>query len=289
MILLGLISGIILARKLSLRTGENPEHVLNIAVFGTATALIGARLYHVFDQDVWPRYRAQPIEIFQIWDGGIGIFGAILGALAGLLIYARWRKLESLRWLDIGAPAFLLGQAVGRWGNFFNQELFGGPTSLPWGIPIPQVNVLREAPRFVEFERFHPLFLYESVLSLIGVVFLVFVYIRFGPVLMKRFDRKGNEVTQLTWKSKIRLRQGDLLLLYFIWYPCERFVLEFVRAGKWEMGVLPMAQWISGALVLAAGAALIGRHFTPNGANQDIEAPFRRSRSSVRRQSRRSE
>lgn len=261
-ILTGLIMGVVLARIEATRRGEDPDHVLNIAVSGAILGIIGARLYHVFDQDVWPQYRANPETIFYVWRGGIGIFGAFAGAVTALLLYVRLKGLNTLRWMDIGAPAFLLGQAIGRWGNFFNQELFGKPTDLPWGITIPEARVLAEAPQYLGFDKFHPLFLYESLLSFLGVAVIIFVARRFG-----------------SW-----LRPGDAFLMYLIWYPTERFALEFLRASKWEQGGIPMAQWIGGTLVLVAIGVMVWNHLRSVPAAPDDQGdPNRRSRAAERR------
>ena len=293
-IMAGLFAGIALAHREARRLRENPDHVLNIAALGALLSIVGARLYHVFDQQEWPRYRDDPAAIFAVWNGGIGIFGAIVGAVAALLLYmhftARLRSvgstgialpmiarrsppLNALRWLDIGAPAFLLGQAIGRWGNFFNQELFGGSTSLPWGIHIPLEQVAAEAPDYVAAylegaTRFHPLFLYESLLNLLGVAVLIFVARRFAH----------------------RLRPGDVLLLYLMWYPAVRFSLEFLRTNPWEQGGVPMAQIISVVLFVGALAALVWRHRRPASPGDAPTSPSEpRSRAAQRRQRRRSD
>ncbi len=288
MILSGLLVGIVLAQRLARRLGQNPEHVVNITVIGAVLGLVGARLYHVFDQNEWPFYRDNPDQIFAIWNGGIGIFGAVAGALLGLFLYVRWKRLNLPTWLDIGAPAFLLGQAIGRWGNFFNQELFGRPTDLAWGIPISAGNVASEAPQFIGEDRFHPLFLYESLLSFIGVVVLVYLLKRFGPALVESVGETGQRTRSLVWSSRWRLRPGDMLLLYFIWYPAERFLLEFLKASKWEQGGVPMAQWISGGLILVALSVLIWRQRRPFSSDSvPIPVEGGRSRASRRRQRRR--
>jgi phosphatidylglycerol:prolipoprotein diacylglycerol transferase len=282
MILSGLAAGVVLARWEAQRLGENAEHVLNIAILGAALGLAGARMYHVVD--LWDSYyRANPGQIVAIWNGGIGIFGAIGGATVALVIYVRWKRMSLLRWLDIGAPAFLLGQAIGRWGNFFNQELFGPPSNLPWAIPIRPEN---RPSMYLDAETFHPLFLYESLLSLAGVVVMVYLFWRFGPRLTTVGESGVAKV--LGWASTWRLRPGDLLLLYFIWYPAERFGLEFLRNSPWTQEGVPMAQWISGALLLIAVSALIWRHVRPwQPTPRDGFHEGRRSRSSLRRQQRR--
>ncbi len=281
LILSGLLAGVVLAQREAKRLQEDPTHVVNIAVVGSMMALVGARLYHVFDQDQWPYYRQNPGEIIAIWNGGIGIFGAIAGAALGLVLYVWWinsqarnkrrgpKPIGYLRWLDIGAPAFLLGQGIGRWGNLFNQELFGPPTDLPWGIPI---NVAFRPAEYIDATRFHPLFFYESLLSLAGVAVLLLVARRLAH----------------------RLRTGDLLLLYFIWYPAERFVLEFLRIGNWKFGAVPTAQIVGVVLITAAVGLLVLNHRRSREVRQEDETQAAAenqgtSRGAQRRQRRRIE
>ena len=240
MILAGLLAGIVLAQWEAKRLGENPDHVLNIAVLGVVLGLIGARLYHVID--LWSFYSENIGQIFVLRAGGIGIFGAIAGSAFALVLYVWWvnrraragrgARIRALRWFDIGAPAFLLGQGVGRWGNFFNKELYGPETSLPWGIPVgPQHHFPWDSGAAAYF---HPLFLYESLLSLLGVIVLLWVGRRFMH----------------------GLRQGDLLFLYLIWYALERSALEFLRSGNWKVGDVPVAHLVSVAMIVIALLAL---------------------------------
>jgi len=234
MTLAGCIAGAVLAHYEMKRRGENPVHVWNILALGVVLGLIGARLYHVID--LWSSYYSQHLtEIPAIWHGGQGIYGAIVGALAALILYVRWQKLDLAMYADVGVIGFLLGQAVGRWGNFFNQELYGPPTDLPWGLYIPPQNRL---PGYEFYTHFHPLFLYESLLSFIGVGVLLYLSRRFAG----------------------RLRPGDIALMYGLWYPTERFFLEFLRIEPWTAAGVAMAQWISGACILGCSIALIWRH-----------------------------
>ena len=290
MILLGLFAGIWLAQRQAKLYREDPAHAVNIAVLGAVLGIIGARLYHVFDQQEWPRYRDNPSDIFAIWNGGIGIFGAVAGSVLALWLYTRYvgesRRFSSLpfalpvivrrrpalstiRWLDIGAVAFLLGQAIGRWGNFFNQELFGKPTDLPWAITIPVEQVIIEAPvEYWGFTQFHPLFFYESALNFIGVAVILF----------------------LTRRAFGWLRRGDVLSMYLMWYPIVRFSLEFLRTDPWEQGGIPMAQIVS-VLMFAGGAgSLIYRHLrAPPVDDEPAENDPQRSRSAERRRLRRAQ
>jgi phosphatidylglycerol---prolipoprotein diacylglyceryl transferase len=236
----GVIAGALLARVEARRRGLDPDLIWDMTIIGVIAGIIGARLYHVLDTRNIDRYLDDPARIVQVWHGGLGIFGAVIAAVAAVVIYTRMKGQPTLHWVDVGAPALLLGQAIGRWGNYFNQELFGRPTDLPWGIEIPEHRVLAEAPQYLGETHFHPLFLYESILSLIGVGVLLYVARRYAH-----------------W-----LRPGDVLLLYLIWYPATRFMLEFLRAEKWEVGALPAAQLFSLAFIAIAIVLLVWRHRT---------------------------
>jgi phosphatidylglycerol:prolipoprotein diacylglycerol transferase len=228
------------------RRGENEEHVWNMLMLGIVLGIVGARLYHVFSSPAgsnlgWAYYREHPWAVFEIWNGGLGIYGAVIGGLLGILLYTYHTRLNLLRYLDIGAPALLIGQAIGRWGNFLNQELYGPPTTLPWGISIaeyhriPPFNDLSQYPLTT---RFHPDFLYESLWNLIG----------FGLMLM------------LGRKFSNRLKDGDLFLIYLIWYPLGRIWVESLRPDAWTIGSVPTAQIVSALFIVVAAAALVIRH-----------------------------
>lgn len=282
-ILAGLLAGIVLAQFEAKRLGETPDHVLNIAVLGVVFGLIGARLYHVIDE--WSYYSGDIVQIFVLRSGGIGIFGAIAGAAGALVLYVWWvnrrartgrgQRIRALRWFDIGAPAFLLGQAVGRWGNFFNKELYGPETSLPWGIPVgPEHHFPWDSGAAAYF---HPLFLYESLLSFLGVMMLLRVGRRFGN----------------------SLRQGDLLFLYLIWYALERSALEFMRIDNWKVGDVPVAHLVSAVMIVIALLALFlwrrspylasGREDARRADTRPVEQPAARSRAAERRARRRTQ
>lgn len=234
----GVIVGMVIGRAEARRRGLDPEFVYEIVLWGVVAGLVGARLYHVLDTRNIDRYLDDPLLIFAVWRGGLGIYGALIGVILAAVVYTRLKRQPTLVWMDVAAPAFLAGQAIGRWGNFFNEELFGRPTDLPWGIPIPQRRVAAEAPQYLGETHFHPLFLYESILSAIGVLVMLFVARRFAH----------------------RVKPGDIVLLYFAWYPATRFTLEFLRASKWEAGGLSVAQIVSLPLVVIAVAILAWRH-----------------------------
>jgi len=233
MIMLGLVAGAWLATREARRRGEPPGYVLDALIFCVPLALIGARIYHVISS--WGYYRGHLSQIPAIWHGGIGIYGAVVGAILGVYVFARWRKEPLFKWLDIGAAGLLLGQAIGRWGNFFNHELFGPPTQAPWGIYIPPESRL---PPYQAAEHFHPLFFYEFVWNLLGVAVLLYLARRFGP----------------------KLKAGDVTLAYGIVYPLGRFMLETYRFDAWRIAGFPTAQWVSLAAMVLCAALLLRRH-----------------------------
>lgn len=235
-VLAGGVIGTIEAR----RRGENPDvgwaMLLPVLVF----AVIGARLYHVIHQ--WAYYSEHLIQIPQIWVGGLGIPGAVVGGVFAIWLYCRINHLNTLRWFDIFASAMLLGQAIGRLGNFVNQELYGPPTDLPWGIPIDAAHRVGPwtdlAAYPVDTTRFHPLFAYEALLNLVGLVLILWAARRFAA-----------------W-----LYDGDILAFYLIWYSGVRIWLETFRVENWTILGVPTAIWIGILTILAAGGVFILRH-----------------------------
>lgn len=249
MVTLGTLAGAFVADREARRRGLNPDHVWNALIVVMIFGLIGARLYHVFslppsgDTTLRDSYLADPIKIIAFWDGGLrglGIYGAIVGGVLGLYLYTRFAKLRFLEWLDIAAMALPLGQAIGRWGNYFNQELYGNPTQLPWGIPISPEHRLADFVGLPEEARFHPTFLYESLWNLMTFFILSFVAVN--------------------WSD--RLKNGDIALMYCILYPLGRYLAEFQRPDAWLAGStgIPTAQVISVLAMLAASALLVWRH-----------------------------
>ena len=223
------------------RRGEDPEIGWSMLLPVLVLAVIGARIYHVIHE--WgPVYSQEPELIPQLWLGGLAIPGAVAGGVLAIWLYCRFAKLNTLRWFDIFASAMLLGQAIGRLGNFVNQELYGPPTSLPWGIPIDAehrtsayVDLLQYP---VDTTRFHPLFAYEAVLNLVGLVLILWIARRFAH----------------------RLYDGDVLLLYLVWYSTVRTVLEPLRDDNWIILGVPTAIWIGIITIILAGGLLILRH-----------------------------
>ena len=242
----GMLVGGTVAAFEAKRRGENEDHVWNILMVAMLLGIVGARLYHVFSSPAggnlgWAYYRVHPEAILFIWDGGLGIYGAIAGGLIGVLLYTYRNKLNLWRYLDIGAPALLIGQAIGRWGNWANQELYGPPTTLPWGIPIDQYHRIPPFDNLVKYPlttHFQPDFLYESLWSLAGVILLL----------------------AAARKLAGKLKEGDLFLAYLVWYPLGRLWVEALRPDAWRIGNIPTAQIISVVLIVIGIVLLLARH-----------------------------
>jgi len=230
------------------RKGDQTEHVWDALAVVLITGLIGARLYHVFSSPTgsigWEYYRRHPLDIIAFWRGGfagLGIYGAVAGGALGLLAYTYWNKLPFLRWADSAAPGLVLAQAIGRWGNYINQELYGYPTTLPWGITIDAAHRIPPYDNLTLYPletRFHATFLYESLWN-----FLCFALLM---LLARRYSD--------------RLLEGDVFTAYFILYPVGRFFVEALRPDAWKVASIPVAQIIALVCVAAAGATLWYRH-----------------------------
>jgi phosphatidylglycerol:prolipoprotein diacylglycerol transferase len=238
--------------RLARRAGEDPEVVGNGMIVVAIAALIGGRLYHVIDQ--WALYQDDLLKIVLPPYSGLGVYGGIATGLVAVVLYARIKGLPFWRWADIIAPGLFAMQAVARWGNFFNQELYGPPTTLPWGIPIDCAYRILAYPceTFpVATTRFHPLFLYESISGLIGAVVVIWLGFRL---------RK--------W-----LRPGDLALVFFAWYGTVRFAVEMLRQDIWTFFDIPVAQIVSLAFVVPSVIALIWRHWPGHPADEPASRP----------------
>jgi phosphatidylglycerol:prolipoprotein diacylglycerol transferase len=236
----GLAAVYLLLYRLAKRAGEDQDILGNGIIIVAIAALIGGRAYHVIDQ--WDLlYKDDPVKIFLPPYSGLGVYGGIITGTIAAFFYIRYKKAPFMRWADIVAPGLFVMQAIARWGNFFNQELYGSPTTLPWGIPIECTHRIADFPcdRFpFETTRFQPLFLYESISGAIGALVLIWM----GYHLRKR------------------LRPGDLLLTFFVWYGLTRFFLETLRHDNWTFFGVPTAQVVSLAFVIPAIVILMWRH-----------------------------
>ena len=243
-IMLGVIAAALLARREATRQGQNGELVWDMLIWILIAGIIGARLWHIFTpmpsliaQGVTTYYYlTHPLDAIAIWKGGLGIPGAVIGGVIALYFFVRKHRLSFLKWLDILAPALALGQAIGRWGNFFNQELYGAPTSLPWAIYIDPQHRL---PGFENQAYYHPTFLYESLWNLANMALLLW--------LSQRFNN--------------RLKTGDLFLVYLIVYPLGRFLLEFLRLDSSQVAGVNANQIFMLVVMIVAIVVLWLRHW----------------------------
>jgi phosphatidylglycerol:prolipoprotein diacylglycerol transferase len=246
-LMLGALAGAWLVSKQTQKRKMDPELVWDGMLWVLIAGIIGARLWHVLTpppsmvaQGITTAYYfTHPLDLLNTRLGGLGIPGAVIGGVAGLYLYCRRNKLVFSVWLDMGAPAVALGQAIGRWGNFVNQELYGVPTNLPWAIFIEPA---RRLPEYAQFSRFHPLFLYESLYNLANMAFLLW------------FGRRYAD----------RLKNGDVFLLYLVVYPVGRFFLEFLRLDSAQFGTLNANQTFMVITALVAAVAFYLRHRQDN-------------------------
>ncbi len=222
-IALGVVAAVQLGQRRRERMDGDPEHIAALAIWGVPAGVVGARLYHVITD--WHRFSGEPItEIFNIRAGGLGVPGGMfLGVLTGLLV-AKRRGLSIRPALDAIVPGLPLAQAIGRWGNWFNQEVYGGPTNLPWGLSIDEAHRVEE---FKDVETFHPTFLYESLWNLALTAVLLWA------------------------DSRRLLKRGRLIAIYLIGYGIGRLWIETVRIdAASELFGLRVNIWMSLALIV---------------------------------------
>ncbi|MDP9212221.1 MAG: prolipoprotein diacylglyceryl transferase [bacterium] len=212
-ILLGLALGYLLAKPEARRL-RIPLDALRMSIFyGLLPGIAGARLYHVLDRLDY--YAAQPAQVFALWNGGLAILGGLAGGLLGLWFFARRQRILLLRLLDVWAPSVLLAQAIGRFGNWTNQEAFGPPTDAPWGVFIEPAHRPAE---HAAAAHFHPTFLYEAGLNLLGLALL------------------------LALRPRLRNKPGAVLGAYLVIYATGRFAVEFLRFDTAQLAGLNVAQ-----------------------------------------------
>jgi prolipoprotein diacylglyceryl transferase len=227
-IALGVLLAVALASSRWERRGGDPKHVSAIATWAVPAGLVGARLYHVATD--WRRFEGRWIEVLHVWKGGLGIPGGLLAGVLSGYVVARRRGLPVPDLLDVVAPAIPLAQAVGRLGNWFNQELFGRPTDLPWGLEIDPTN---RPVRYRDIATFHPTFLYESVWNLALVVLLLLL------------DRRR------------RLRPGSLFACYVTGYGLGRLWIEALRIDPASQLVGVRVNIWTSLLAIVGGTAVL--------------------------------
>lgn len=231
-----------LASKLAVKYGQNPDIVWDALPWILIVGIIGARVWHVLTPPAsmvergWSSnyYFSHPLDALAIWNGGLGIPGAVMGGTLALYLYCRKAKINFGTFADILAPGLALGQAIGRWGNFVNQELYGAPSNLPWAITIDPAYRLSG---YSNIATYHPLFLYESIWNLLNMGLLLWLGKKFSEIL----------------------KPGDIMLTYLIVYPFGRFMLEFLRLDPSPVAGLNVNQTLMGITALSASIALLIR------------------------------
>lgn len=217
-------TGIILAFVFGMKICEEHEltrdNITDILIYGLPSAIICARIYYVIFE--WSDYKDNLLDIFKIWEGGIAIYGAIIGACLSTYIYCRTKKINVMKAFDVGAYGLLIGQICGRWGNFVNAEAFGAVTSLPWGMQITEISSTLS---------FHPTFLYESLWNL-GVLIILIL------------------------KRKKRTFDGEMFLGYVTLYGLGRFWIEGLRTDSLYLGAVRISQLVA-LLCVIVGITII--------------------------------
>ena len=239
---LGVLLGLWLAIREAERRGLHKELFVDLILFAVPIAIICARIYYVIFQ--WSYYSQHPGEIIQIWNGGIAIHGALIGSVLTTIVFAKVRGVSFWKLVDIAAPSLLLGQAIGRWGNFMNQEAHGGEVTRAFleNLHLPQFIINQ---MYINGVYYHPTFLYESLWNILGVVVLL---------LLRR----------------VNLRRGEIFLSYLIWYSIGRFFIEGLRTDSLMLTeTLRMAQVISLVLIVVALALVVYRRMSEQ-INKDI-------------------
>lgn len=242
-LMLGVVAAAYLAENLAKKRKLDTEFIWDCLFWVVIGGVVGARLWHILTPPpsmvavgiTTQYYLTHPLDAIAVWNGGLGIPGAVIGGGLALYIMCRLRSEKFLAWIDVIAPALALGQAIGRWGNFVNQELYGAPSTLPWAITIAPEHRL---PEFAQYSTYHPIFLYESLWSLASVFFLIWL----GRTYAKQ------------------LKPGDVFLAYLITYPTVRILLDFLRLDASQVGGFNANQTLMAVILVFAVVTLIYRH-----------------------------
>lgn len=216
--------GYLLATREAVKRGLPKETFADLLLYALPIAIIGARIYYVTFR--WEHYADDPIKVLYIWEGGIAIHGALIGGVLTAIVFAKMRKLSFWQLADIAAPSLLLGQAIGRWGNFVNQEVYGGPVTREFleSLHLPEFIINQ---MYIDGTYYHPTFLYESLWNLAGFFLLLFL-------------------------RRVNLRQGEIFFSYLIWYSVGRFVIEGIRLDYLLIGSMKTAQLVSVLLIVGS-------------------------------------
>lgn len=223
----GLLMATLVAMREAKRVGIKEEDLLDLLLFAVPAAIIGARIHYVLF--TWDEYKGDFIRMINIREGGLAIHGALIAAIIVGIIFCRVKKINFWKIADLAGPSIILGQAIGRWGNYANSEAHGGPTDLPWGI-------------LVDGQKVHPTFLYESLWN-----FLVFLF--------------------LLWYRRRKKAEGEVFLLYLALYSLGRFFIEGMRTDSLMLGPIRVAQLISVITIIICSIIFVvfrKRHMSNN-------------------------
>lgn len=241
----GVLLGLIIALRESERRGLDKEIFTDMILFAVPIAIICARIYYVIFQ--WEYYSQNPGDIIKIWNGGIAIHGALIGSVLTAIVFAKVKKVSFWKLADIAAPSLLLGQAIGRWGNFMNQEAHGGEITRSFleNMHLPEFIINQ---MYINGTYYHPTFLYESIWNIAGVIILLSL-------------------------RKVNLRRGELFLTYVIWYSIGRYYIEGLRTDSLMLTEsLRIAQVISIVLVAVAIALVVYRRVRGHADKRYLDA-----------------
>ena len=225
----GLILGVLYACRRSKEFGLKEDDLIDGVLWVTPFAIICARAYYVIFR--WAEeYAANPISALYIWEGGLAIYGGVIGAVVGITVFCKIRKIKPVVVLDVVSLSFLIGQSIGRWGNFFNREAFGAETDVLWKMGLMKASG--------EIIYVHPTFLYESLWNACGLVILHFA-------------------------SKRRKFDGQVALGYMAWYGLGRCMIEGLRSDSLYIGPFRVSQLLAGISCIVAVSILLWNHFRP--------------------------
>lgn len=252
MIALGFLLAVLYAGRNCKRFDVDGDRMIDVVLVAAVLAFLGARLYYVLfsSEEVRNAYFADPITILYIWEGGLGIYGGIITAFVTGIWMCRLRKVNTLGLFDLAAIGFLIGQGVGRWGNFFNQEAFGGNTDLPWGMSGSAIEQGMHAASgsYDPTLPVHPTFLYESLWCLLGVLVLHLI------------------------SKKVYRFKGQLFSLYLVWYGTGRFFIEGLRTDSLYLGTMRVSQLVAVVAVLGGVVLYIVLRNRANETRKDLFA-----------------
>ncbi|MBB4826565.1 phosphatidylglycerol:prolipoprotein diacylglycerol transferase [Sporosarcina luteola] len=233
LITLGIVLAFLVVQREMVKRGMHPDFLTDLLIWAVPISIISARIYYVIFQ--WDVYKDNPAEIIKVWEGGIAIHGALIGAFLTAYFYTKKRGISFWKVADIAVPGILIGQIIGRWGNFMNQEAHGGPVSESFMqntiIPDWIMNQMT-----IDGVTYHPTFLYESLWNVVGLLIVLVI-------------------------RRMNLRRGEVFFFYLVWYSIGRFFIEGMRTDSLYGGDLRAAQIVSILAIVAGISLFIYRRF----------------------------